>query len=144
MIDIGCGTGHLLAALVRLRPEIESVVGVDLADAGIRRLREVVPEARGYVESIYDLDLEGEQFDLVLATEVLEHLRKPGEALDALRALCAPGGRVVITVPDGARDDWEGHVNFWNEDELRVFLSRVGSTCVTRLRSGDLLGVVEI
>ena len=95
-------------------------------------------------ESIYDLDLGGEQFDLVLATEVLEHLRRPAEALMALRVLCAPGGRVVITVPDGARDDWEGHVNFWSEDELRVFLSSAGSGCVTRLRSGDLMGVVEI
>jgi 2-polyprenyl-3-methyl-5-hydroxy-6-metoxy-1,4-benzoquinol methylase len=144
VIDVGCGTGHLLAALLLLRPEIEVVVGVDLAEAAIRRLHEVVPDARGYVASVYDLDLGGEQFDLVLATEVLEHLDRPGEALEALRTLCAAGGRLVVTVPDGARDDWEGHVNFWAADEFREFLSVAGSARVDRTRGGDLLGVVDV
>lgn len=144
VIDVGCGTGHLLAALLLLRPEIEVVVGVDLAEAAIRRLHEVVPDARGYVASVYDLDLGDEHFDLVLATEVLEHLDRPDEALEALRALCAADGRLVITVPDGARDTWKGHVNFWTADELRTFLSAAGSARVDRTHSGDLLGVVAL
>jgi 2-polyprenyl-3-methyl-5-hydroxy-6-metoxy-1,4-benzoquinol methylase len=144
VVDVGCGTGHLLAALVRLQPDVASIVGVDPAPAAIRRLSQLVPEARGYVASVYELDLGGERFDLVLATEVLEHLDRPCEALDALRAICADGGHIVVTVPDGARDDWKGHVNFWTADELLRFLARVGRARVARTRSDDLLGVVEL
>jgi 2-polyprenyl-3-methyl-5-hydroxy-6-metoxy-1,4-benzoquinol methylase len=144
VIDVGCGTGHLLAALLRLRPEIEDAVGVDLAAAAIRRLQDLLPNARGYVASVQDLDLGGERFDLVIATEVLEHLHRPREALESLKALCIEGGRLIVTVPDGARDDWEGHVNFWTAVELQAFLSTAGSASVDRTRSGDLLGVVDV
>ena len=60
--------------------------------------------------------------DLVICTEVLEHLYDPGQAVELLLSLCAHGGRVAITVPDGAEDSWEGHVNFWDEAAFHRFL----------------------
>lgn len=144
VIDVGCGTGHLLAALLRQRPQIDVVVGVDVAEAAVQRLLDVVPSARGHVASVYDLDLGDERFDLVVCTEVLEHLERPGDALEALRRLCSPGGRIVVTVPDGERDDWEGHVNFWTAAELEVFLAGAGSATVSRTDSNDLLGIVRV
>jgi len=142
VIDVGCGTGHLLAAILRRVPAVESLVGVDYAAAAIERLKEVVPQARGYVSSVYDLDLGDEPFDLVVCTEVLEHLDRPADALESLRRLCAPGGRIVVTVPDGDRDDWEAHVNFWNAQELEAFLATAGPTSVGRTSSEDLFAVV--
>jgi 2-polyprenyl-3-methyl-5-hydroxy-6-metoxy-1,4-benzoquinol methylase len=143
VIDVGCGTGHLLAAVARECAGVRQLVGVDYAKAAIEQLRSVVPEAQGVVASIYDLDL-GERFDLVLCTEVLEHLREPSRALGVLRSLCRSGGHLVLSVPDGETDDYEGHLNFWDARAFEAFLSAVGDTVVRRSREGDLIGVVRV
>jgi hypothetical protein len=57
---------------------------------------------------------------------------------------CAPGGTILITVPDGAIDAWEGHVNFWTEDDFASFLEPIGATAVDRVDAGrGLLGLVR-
>jgi 2-polyprenyl-3-methyl-5-hydroxy-6-metoxy-1,4-benzoquinol methylase len=140
VIDVGCGTGHLLRFIVdetTLAPD--RIVGVDHAGAGINRARELLPEATWLVEDLFDLPLDGERFDLVLCTEVLEHLDNPAGAVEVLRGLCAPGGRVVVTVPDGARDSWDGHVNFWDEEELQAFLTPHGLDRIDRIERGNTL-----
>jgi SAM-dependent methyltransferase len=143
VIDVGCGTGNLLRAVLD-RTEPERVVGIDYAHAGVERARQLVPSGEFRVESLYDLE-PAESFDLVLCTEVLEHLRDPESAVELLVRLCARSGSIVITVPDGAQDSWEGHRNFWTEPELEAFLSRFGGVEVSRLGTGEisLLAVVR-
>ena len=143
IVDVGCGTGHLLAAALRRVPDIDRVVGIDQAEAAIARLAETVPSAEGIVGDIYDLSVPGPGFDLVLCTEVLEHLARPSAALDELANLCAPGGVIVVTVPDGELDTYEGHVNFWNEDEFGRLLAAFGEVDVERVDSDVLLGVLR-
>jgi 2-polyprenyl-3-methyl-5-hydroxy-6-metoxy-1,4-benzoquinol methylase len=139
LIDVGCGTGHLLYFVVeRMAVAPQRLVGLDHSEAGIRRARELLPAATWIVGDLYDLSLD-EQFDLVLCTEVLEHLAEPERAVDELRQLCAPGGRVAITVPDGAQDSWEGHVNFWDEAELQKLLTPHGLTAIDRVDGGQVL-----
>jgi 2-polyprenyl-3-methyl-5-hydroxy-6-metoxy-1,4-benzoquinol methylase len=137
VIDVGCGTGHLLRSLVdhtAVPPVL--VVGVDRSRTGIRRARALLPAAKFVVADLYRLPLDAERFDLVLCTEVLEHVREPALAVDALCRLCAPGGRVAITVPDGAQDSWEGHVNFWDEGEFRSFLASQALVRIDRIDGG--------
>jgi 2-polyprenyl-3-methyl-5-hydroxy-6-metoxy-1,4-benzoquinol methylase len=146
VVDVGCGSGHLLAALLnRVSILPRTTIGVDDAPQAIMRLAEVVPSAQGIVASIYDVDerLDHASFDLVLCTEVLEHLERPLEALEQLRRLRAPEGRLVLTVPDGEIDDYEGHVSFWSIDEFRVLLAHAGDATVDRLADGTLYGVVD-
>jgi 2-polyprenyl-3-methyl-5-hydroxy-6-metoxy-1,4-benzoquinol methylase len=145
VVDVGCGSGHLLASLLNRVDVPPSMIGVDDAPQAIARLAEVVPDARGIVASVYDLDqrLDQASYDLVLCTEVLEHLERPREALDQLRRLRAPGGRLVVTVPDGETDDYEGHVSFWSIEEFRELLTHAGGATVDRLADGTLYGVVD-
>jgi 2-polyprenyl-3-methyl-5-hydroxy-6-metoxy-1,4-benzoquinol methylase len=131
VIDVGCGAGNLLRAVVDAAAP-ERVVGIDHATAGIRRARQLVPSGDFHARSLYDLDL-AETFDLVLCTEVLEHLADPDRAMAALMRLCAPAGEIVITVPDGAQDTWEGHRNFWSQSEFEEFLRGYGRAEVTRM-----------
>jgi len=142
--DVGCGTGHLLRALADRTPNAR-FVGVDFSENAIRRAQSLLPEARWLVGDVYAPPLEEGSFDLVLCTEVLEHLDRPGEALDALVRLCSPGGRVVITVPDGALDGWEGHVNFWSASDLASFLAPAGQSAIRRIDGGrTLLAVISL
>lgn len=136
VVDVGCGSGHLLRAVVEAA-EPERVVGVDHASGGVRRAKELVPGGEFHCASLYDLDLD-EAFDLVLCTEVLEHLSRPDAAMQVLAGLCSESGVVVVTVPDGEQDDWEGHLNFWSADELAVFLEQYGEVEITRMSSDRL------
>jgi 2-polyprenyl-3-methyl-5-hydroxy-6-metoxy-1,4-benzoquinol methylase len=123
----------------RTTPSPQRVVGIDHSEAGLRRARALLPSATWRVEDVYDLSLDGERFELVLCTEVLEHLHDPERVVRVLRSLCAPDGRVVVTVPDGARDSWEGHVNFWDENELRAFLTPHGLRGIECIEGGNTL-----
>ncbi|MCO5111981.1 MAG: methyltransferase domain-containing protein [Burkholderiaceae bacterium] len=46
--------------------------------------------------------LEGRRFDAILACDVLEHLREPDQALNALAGLMQPMGQLIISVPNVA------------------------------------------
>jgi SAM-dependent methyltransferase len=51
------------------------------------------------VADLRDLPLEDRTFDLVLCTEVLEHLPDPRPAMAEMRRVLRPGGRLIVTVP---------------------------------------------
>ena len=51
------------------------------------------------VASLDDLPLEGESFDAVVCTQVLEHLAEPQKAIGELHRVLRPGGRLWITAP---------------------------------------------
>lgn len=51
------------------------------------------------VADIAQLPLADGELDAVVCTEVLEHVRNPAAALQELRRVLAPGGRILITVP---------------------------------------------
>lgn len=137
IIDIGCGTGELLRRIVNRVPAVD-VVGIDHAKSAVDRARNLVPSGRWYVADLYTFESERD-FDLVICTEVLEHLQRPEHAVERLARLCAVGGRLAVTVPDGAIDDYEGHVNFWTESEFEAFMSRFGRASVTRVDRGNCL-----
>lgn len=93
--DIGCGTGGNLFALT----ERHDVTGVEHSPQALEYARRRLGD-RVRAGSLPDgIDLPSEAFDVVLMTDVLEHIEDDaGSAATALR-LVRPGGIVVATVP---------------------------------------------
>lgn len=140
VIDIGCGTGHLLLALGDRIDQPLHLYGLDFSDSAIRRARQLVKSAQFVVASVYAIPYPDESFDLVTCTETLEHLERPESALQEMSRVLRTGGHLVITVPNGAEDDWSGHVNFWNAEELRQLIVPYGVQHVAPTPpDGDLL-----
>jgi len=99
VLDVGCGAGHLARALVERGC---TVTGLDVDHA-------VAEDARSSLKRlvVIDLDevdlaqeLDGETFDSIVFSDVLEHLVDPDRVLRSAVRLLAPGGSVVISVPN--------------------------------------------
>jgi 2-polyprenyl-3-methyl-5-hydroxy-6-metoxy-1,4-benzoquinol methylase len=101
ILDFGCGTGdHLTMPLASLG---HSVLGVDLHADSIADAtrRHDLPSLRFRVADLDTLLSESLVFDVVLCSEVLEHVDDPGGFLAKLRALTANDGAVMVTTPNG-------------------------------------------
>ena len=94
ILDVGCGPGWLAQALTRAG---HTVTGIDVeeADGVASRMHRFVRAdlSRGLP------DVE-DQYDVVLAADVVEHLPDPQALLASLSAHVAPGGSVIASVPN--------------------------------------------
>ncbi|MEE9385004.1 MAG: methyltransferase domain-containing protein [Nannocystaceae bacterium] len=97
ILDIGCGEGYTLGALVDA--EIASDLrGVDLSDRAVSAARiRLGAAAEVWQGDIRRLAGQGQKHDLVLMLEVLEHLADPASILPILAELS--GGHVILSVP---------------------------------------------
>ncbi len=97
VLDVGCGEGFTLA---RLKKEGigKKLEGIESEDASISLGKKIHPDVIIKKGSIYKLPYKDNSFDLVLCTEVLEHLKKPKEGLKQL--IRVSNQYVLLTVPN--------------------------------------------
>jgi 2-polyprenyl-6-hydroxyphenyl methylase/3-demethylubiquinone-9 3-methyltransferase len=97
-LDIGCGGGLLAEPLARLGA---TVTGVDPVPASIEAARwhaqEVGLEIAYDAVPVEDLVLAGRRFDLVIASEVIEHVPDVPDFLAAMAAVTRPGGLAILS-----------------------------------------------
>jgi SAM-dependent methyltransferase len=101
ILDFGCGTGELLTVpLVEKYPDI-SFTAADDDKASIEFGRAKNEELKN-LRFVYPKDLaESDTFDLIIASEVIEHVDEPGDLLAFLRHRLNGDGRLVLTLPNG-------------------------------------------
>ncbi|HKG78651.1 MAG TPA: class I SAM-dependent methyltransferase [Pyrinomonadaceae bacterium] len=95
--DLGCGNGHISGRLAALGYR---VTGVDASTSGINIARRTYPSAT-FIETLIDASL-GERlgtFDLVISSDVIEHLYRPSDLLAAAGSLLKPGAHALIGTP---------------------------------------------
>lgn len=126
LLDAGCGTGRNLLEFAALG----TVQGIDSSPEAIEfcRRRGIEGARQGRIE---ELPFDDDSFDLILATDVLEHLEDDSVALAELRRVAAPGARLLATVPAyrwlwSQHDDVHHHFRRYTLRGLRERLAATG------------------
>src|SRR3954469_17779478 len=141
VLDIGCGNGANAAHLARRGCE---VWGVTLSDTERDLAAKVCHKVLIANVETEDLDVPENYFDAIVCSHILEHLVRPDVALTRLARHLAPGGVMVLAVPNMAnfrsrwrllRGNWqredEGffdrtHLQFWSYKTFATVLKNTG------------------
>jgi len=169
-LEIGPGSGVYLPALAAVASE---VVGMDIEDAYLDHLRPIEQD-HSHLRLVHD-DILGssfpdDYFDLILCSEVIEHIADSRRAFAEMRRLLAPSGVLILSTPQkysplelsskvaflpGVIDvvRWiykepileTGHINLMTKSEVRRQLEQAGFTILETDISGVYIpGVAEL
>jgi len=139
ILDIGCGWTDLPDLL---SPE-QAYTGVDLKENALKNNQSRYPQHTFIRQNIDTeaLAFDGQIFDTVVLTAVLEHIHSPDKVMREIRTLLAPGGHLLLTTPS-PWGDWfhkfgsqirlfyseehVGHVKIFNRQELHKIMTDTG------------------
>lgn len=98
-LDVGCAAGVLGKTLKECNEKIE-VYGIEMnryyAKKALENLDGVIC---GNVEEI-DLSIINKQFDCIIYSDILEHLKDPWSVLETHKEFISPGGVIVVSIPN--------------------------------------------
>lgn len=138
LLDFGCGQGTFLRRMHELGWKVE---GMDFSPHAAEALKD--SGIHVYVGTLPHPELKGRKFDVITMRHSLEHVPTPGSVLEAARELLAPGGRLVIQVPNYAGWDVQQygdaavgvdaprHLLHFEPETLRRILERAGFRVLT-------------
>lgn len=145
-LDVGCGEGFTLNKLSenKIGKRLE---GVDFQETAIDAGKRVHPHLKLKVGNIYHLPYKDNSFDLIICTEVLEHLEDPKKALSEIQRVSSR--YVILSVPNEPffmianflrgknlsrwGNDIE-HIQHWTSKEFQKFIIHPFSKLRTKFR----------
>lgn len=119
-LDVGCGPGELLISLKSERPSM-TLTGVDFSPAVIAANRSAMPFAEFAVVDLAEPQTLEDVYDLVICSEVIEHLDNWRVGVRHLASMVRDGGHLLITCPTGRIYETErtfGHVEHPKPSDL--------------------------
>lgn len=144
VLDVGCGSGFIAGQFIERGCD---VTGIDLSQSGISLAREAYPQGRFEVMGASDGILSAlscAPFDLVVSTEVIEHLYAPRPYIKGCFDALRPGGRFICSTPyhgylknlaialtgrtiAHANPLWDGgHIKLWDRPTLSELFKEAG------------------
>lgn len=131
ILEVGCGLGYLTYAL---NQSGHPTKGIDISSKSIDLARKEFGDF--FINlAIEDLEEDGNKFDLIIATELIEHLKDPRAFLCKCNRLLNPKGALILTTPN---KDYYGNNYLWNTELPPLHLSWIGRRGLQKL--GESVG----
>jgi SAM-dependent methyltransferase len=129
LLEVGCGTGFVLAGLRTVLPDL-NIAGSELYVAGLEFAAGRLPGVDLYQMDCRRMPFDSE-FDVICALDVLEHVTEDDVAIREIFRSVRPGGGVIVSVPQhpwlwSAGDDFAHHKRRYRRDELVSKLRTAG------------------
>lgn len=128
-LEIGCGTGYVLAGVAAARPELR-LSASEISSRGLPFAARRVPRAE-----LFQMDARAvpfaEHFDIIGMFDVLEHIEDDERVLGQARRALKPGGGLMVTVPQhrflwSRYDEHAHHVRRYEAAEIADKVTRAG------------------
>lgn len=134
--EIGCGEGYLTRYIDEMGINIH---GADVSTKVIEVAKKKYPHLKFSVCSIYDLSDNIEKHDMIIASEVLEHLEQPSLALEEIKK--STKKYIILSVPNepffrlanifrlkylNRLGNTPGHINNWSKKEFQSLIESAG------------------
>lgn len=135
VLDLGCGDGSLLAELSR-KMKTDSLAGADISREALSIFRRNLPGIEFFQTDLNGQVILNRRFDVIILSEVLEHLENDETLLKQIAPLCR---HVVISVPGGSPDRIDrryGHVRNYSGRLISKKLERNGFDVILHKRWG--------
>ena len=128
--DLGCGSGAMLCEVLKVQPGWTGY-GLDISESAINYARRLAAH-KGVAERLQfqtgclmNLPFASNSLDVVIASEVVEHLPRPERFFEELSRVLAPGGQLLVTVP--AESHTPAHIHALNSaEDLCGLIERAG------------------
>lgn len=122
VLELGCGVGILARQLVQFG---NVVTGLDISDAAIAQLPE---DIKGVVATLPKIPFSEHSFDVVVGTEILEHIDDDQACVQEVVRVLRPGGRAYFAVPNNCLgpDEEPEHIRKYTPETLEALLSPYG------------------
>lgn len=117
VLDVGCGVGTLAIYLAQI---CKSVVGIDVSERAIN-IADQAKLSTGSKNVTFNqtkLKQFSRKFDLILCTEVVEHVPNPNQFIKLITANLRSKGWLLLTTPN--RDNWLTHLGYYRQFDSEV------------------------
>lgn len=128
-LEIGCGTGYVLAGVAEAYPQAR-LTGSEVFSVSLPYAARRVERAELLQMDARHIPYENE-FDVIGAFDVLEHIKEDEAVLSEMLRALHPGGLILVTVPQhpwlwSRQDEYACHVRRYRIGELREKVLRAG------------------
>jgi SAM-dependent methyltransferase len=129
LLEIGCGNGFALSALESEFPALETY-GSEIHGNGLAHAHALLKRSRLLQMDAREIPF-SEEFDVIGAFDVLEHIREDEQVLREIHKALKPGGGLIVTVPQhrflwSPADEHAHHVRRYSGRELTLKMKRAG------------------
>ncbi|MDK9709089.1 MAG: class I SAM-dependent methyltransferase [Desulforhopalus sp.] len=129
LLEIGCGTGYVLTCISKSFPEAK-LSGSEIYVAGLEFAAARLPSAKFMQMDARNIPFENE-FDLIGAFDVLEHIKEDEDVLTQMYAALKPNGIMLLTVPQhewlwSPTDEYAFHVRRYTAADIHKKVEKAG------------------
>lgn len=158
ILDVGSASGWFLSE-IKKRFKDASCTGVDVYEPAIELARKLYPKITFQVCDAHTLPFPAKSFDLVVCTEVLEHVVDPEKVVSEIKRVLKPSGRAIVEMDSGnvlfrlawywwtnlRRGVWkDAHIHVFNASLLERLLAESGMRIVAKKTFNFSMGVVFV
>jgi 2-polyprenyl-3-methyl-5-hydroxy-6-metoxy-1,4-benzoquinol methylase len=135
VLDIACGDGHFLERFKELGCQVYGTE-YDRESTSICEAKGITMLSGSFMPQLPDRISAG--FDLVILTEVIEHINNPNEVLGHIYKLLKPGGLIFITTPNFDSLErlilgpkwgiilYPEHISYYSPKTLDIYFNKTG------------------